>query len=333
MIFRDILGHEKQIGILQNALEQNRTPHAYLFCGMKGIGKKTAALTVAKAINCRRGPRDACDACPSCLKIDHRNHPDVSIIEPEGQFIRIQAVRELQEQMKFRPFEGGRRVFILADADRMNITSANALLKTLEEPNRNNLLILITPRPYQLPETILSRCQMLRFGPLSRETVFRYLRERLSLAPEAAHMLASSSGGSIGRAIEMNDENYLTLRCRFLDRLFDERMKDPLQVLSFAGEFGGDRKGILERLDILRSCFRDAIVCKETSDNAMLFNHDRIPAIRSFAAGLSGADLLQNIRTVNRAARAIDQNANKPLTLEAMMFKLALSQNAGRKIL
>lgn len=329
MSFRDILGHEKQIGILQNALERNRTPHAYLFCGMKGIGKKTAALAVAKALNCRSGPRDACDACPSCLKIDHRNHPDVAIVAPEGQFIRIQAVRELQDQMKFRPFEGGKRVFILVDADRMNSTAANALLKTLEEPNRNNRLILTTPRPYQLPMTILSRCQMLRFGPLSRETVFRYLRERLSLAPEAARMLASSSGGSIGRALEMNDADYLTLRNQFLDRLFDERMKNPLQVLSFAGDFGRDRKGILERLDILRSCFRDALVCKETSDSAALFNQDRIPVIRSFAAGLSGADLLQNIRAVNRAARAIDQNANKSLTLEAMMFKLALNPSSG----
>ena len=187
MSFRDIRGHEKQIGILQNALARNRTPHAYLFCGMRGIGKKAAALAVAKAMNCKRGSRDACDACPSCLKIDHRNHPDVVIIEPEGQFIRIQAVRDLQDQMKFRPFEGGTRVFILVDADKMNSTAANALLKTLEEPNRNNLLILISPRPYQLPMTILSRCQMLRFSPLSRETVFQYLRERLSIAPEAAN--------------------------------------------------------------------------------------------------------------------------------------------------
>lgn len=327
MSFRDILGHEKQIGILQNALERNRTPHAYIFCGMKGIGKKTTALAVARAINCQRGCRDACDACPSCLKIDHGNHPDVEIVAPEGQFIRIQAVRELQDRMKYRPFEGGTRVFILVDADRMHGAAANALLKTLEEPNRNNLLILITPRPYQLPMTILSRCQMLRFSPLSRETVFRHLRERLSLDPEAAHMLASSSGGSIGRALEMNDENYLTLRNGIMDRLFDERMKNPLQVLSFAADFGSDRKGILERLDILRSCFRDALVCKETPDSAALFNQDRIPMIRSFAAGLAGTDLLRNIQAVNRAARAIDQNANKSLTLEAMMFKLAFSRS------
>ncbi len=327
MSFRDIRGHEKQIGILQNALERNRTPHAYLFSGMKGIGKKTAALAVARALNCQRGRRDACDACPSCLKIDHRNHPDVVIVEPEGQFIRIQAVRDLQDQMKFRPFEGGTRVFILVDADRMNSTAANALLKTLEEPNRNNLLILITPRPYQLPLTILSRCQMLRFSPLSRETVFQYLRERLSVPAEAARMLASSSGGSIGRALEMKDEDYLTLRSQVMDRIFDERMKNPLHALSLAGSFGQDRKGILERLDILRSCFRDALVCKETSDSAALFNQDRIPMIRSFAERLSGTDLLQNIQAVNRAARAIDQNANKSLTLEAMMFKLAFSQS------
>ena len=177
MPFQNIWGHEKQVSILQSAMARNRMPHAYLFCGMEGVGKKTTALVVAKAMNCQKGRFDACDTCPSCLKIDHRNHPDVIRIEPEGQFIRIQEIRDLQDQMKFRPFEGGKRVIILVDADKMNSIAANALLKTLEEPTRNNFLILISSRPYQLPMTILSRCQQLRFNPLNRETVFQYLQE------------------------------------------------------------------------------------------------------------------------------------------------------------
>lgn len=332
MPFQNIWGHEKQISILQSAMARNRTPHAYLFCGMKGVGKKTTALVVAKAMNCQKSRFDACDTCPSCLKIDHRNHPDVIRIETEGQFIRIQEIRDLQDQMKFRPFEGGKRVFILVDADKMNSTAANALLKTLEEPTRNNFLILISSRPYQLPVTILSRCQHLRFNPLNRETVFQYLQERLSIASDSARMLASSSGGSIGRALEMIDEDYLSLRNQMMDRLSDDQMKNPLQVLSFVSDFGQDRKGILERLDIMRTCFRDALVYKETAASEPLFNQDRIPMIQSFAERLSGIDLLHNIIAVNRAARAIDQNANKSLTLEAMMFKLALNERVGRAI-
>jgi hypothetical protein len=117
-----------------------------------------------------------------------------------------------------------------------------------------------------------------------------------------------------------------------MDRLSDERMKNPLQLLSFVNDFGQDRKSILERLDIMRICFRDALVYKETTTIDPLFNQDRLPMIRSFADKLSGTDLLRNIIAVDRACRAIDQNANKSLTLEAMMFKLALNERAGRAI-
>lgn len=333
MPFQDIRGHEKQISLLRNAMAMNRTPHAYLFCGMKGVGKKTTALVFAKALNCQKGPLDACDACPSCRKIDHRNHPDVIMIEPEGQFIRIKEVRDLQDQMKFRPFEGGRRIFILSDADQMNGPAAHALLKTIEEPTRANLIVLISSRPYQLPMTILSRCQHLRFNPLNRDTVCRHLQEHLSIAPEAARMLASSSGGSIGRALEMINEDYLAFRDQMMNRLSDGQMKSPLQALSLVSDFGQDRKGILERLEIMRTVFRDALVYKETADSGALFNQDRLPLIQSFAERLSGRNLLHHIIAVDRAARAIDQNANKSLTLEAMMFKLAFNESAAGVIL
>jgi DNA polymerase-3 subunit delta' len=323
MAFKDIHGHEKQIRILQQAMRRNRMAHAYLFYGTKGIGKRSTALIFARALNCRTGQEDACDRCPSCLKADHRNHPDLRIIEPAGQFIRIQEIRDLQQQMTFRPFEGGRRTFILVDAEKMNGPAAGALLKTLEEPTPSNILILISSRPYLLPLTVLSRCQPLRFNPLSRDTVERYLQERLSVLPPAARLLAASSGGSIGRAIEMNDADYLSLRNSMLEQVMGPQPQDPLRLFSILQTFGQERKDILERLDILRGCFRDALVYKETGMSHYLTNQDRAPEIQSFAGAHSAPELLKHIRTVDRACRAIDQNANKSLTLEAMMFRLA----------
>jgi len=99
------------------------------------------------------------------LKIEKSNHPDVMVLKAAGQFIRIQEIREIQNQMRFRPFEGRKRVFILIDAETMNIAAANALLKTLEEPSPSNILILLSSRPHQLPATIVSRCQKVRFRP------------------------------------------------------------------------------------------------------------------------------------------------------------------------
>lgn len=321
MAFSDIYGHEKQILVLQQAMRRNRIPHAYLFYGMPGIGKRSIAFVFAKALNCEVCQDDACDRCISCRKADHRNHPDLRIIEPAGQSIRIAEVRELQEQMMFKPLDGKRRIFIVDEAEKMNGAAANALLKTLEEPTPSNILILIASRPYLLPLTILSRCQPLRFSPLNRETVGRYLQERCAISPETARLLAASSGGSIGRAMEMNDEDYLALRNQVLEQVMERGA--PIRIFSMAAAFGQDRKGILQRLDVMKICFRDALVYKETGSAHDLFNQDRVPEILSLAGGLSVKDLLRNIRTVERAYRAIDQNANKSLTLETMMFRLA----------
>ena len=321
MTFREIYGHEKQIAILKNAMAKNRIAHAYLFYGMEGIGKRTTASVFARALNCG-AEEPPCDACPSCRKAEHKNHPDIITIAAEGQFIKIGAVKELQERMTFRPSEGRRRVFIMPEADRMNAAAANALLKTLEEPSAGNTLLLTTARPYALPMTILSRCQHLRFTPLAREEVERYLREKEALDTQAAAVIAASAGGSIGKALEMNREDYLTMRNTILDGLSSDGPDDPLHRLAFAGRFGTEREEILERLRILKTCYRDALVFHETKEPDRLIFQDRIGVIRAVSGRLSGGDLLHNIAAIEAAAGAIDKNANKTLTLETMVIKL-----------
>jgi DNA polymerase-3 subunit delta' len=320
MAFGELTGHEKQVAILRNAMVNNRIAHAYLFYGMEGIGKRTAAAVFARALNCA-GESPPCNACASCRKAQHQNHPDIITIPVEGQFIKIGAIKELQEQMKFRPREGRRRVFILPEADRMNAAAANSLLKTLEEPSAGNILLLTTSRPHALPLTILSRCQHLRFTPLPPEVVDRYLRETESLEREAAGVLAASSGGSIGRALEMKRDDWLRLRNGIIEHLSDN--PGPLKRLAFAGRLGTEREEILASLDILRTCYRDAMVLRETRDAERLIFQDRNALIQALAGRLSGRSLLNNLATVEEAMRAIDQNANKTLTLEAMAINLA----------
>lgn len=324
MSFKDVYGHEKQIRVLQTSMSRDRIPHAYLFYGAEGIGKRTVAEVFAKALNCASGKDslDACGACPSCLKIDHGNHPDVITIKAQGQFIRIQEIRELQEQMKFSPLEGEKRIFIIIDADRMNIASANAILKTLEEPSASNILVLLTSRPHQLPATVLSRCQHLRFSPLGRETVASFLEEKSSLDHKSAHLIALSSGGSIGKARAMNEESYLTTKAAVFDIIASIKTKDPLKLLSALNDFGKEKKDIMERLGILMTGYRDALVYKETGDRDGLINQDYIDIIKSVAESESGRDIVSCIRAVDRAIHTLDRNANKQLTLEVMMFRL-----------
>jgi len=322
---RSIYGHEKQLALLTGALEKNRIPHAYLFSGMTGVGKKTVAIALAERIHCNNAnvaSFDACNRCPSCLKTDHHNHPDLLFLEPEGQFIRIKAIRDLQAQMQYQPLEGKNRIIIIDDADRMNITSANALLKTLEEPAPGNLLILVSGNPAGLPKTILSRCQQVRFSPLNRDTIASYLRDHHALEEEDAAMIAGASGGSLARAIEMVSGNYRAFRDKTLDDLMAMHNRDILKLLGFSAEFGKDREDITRKLAVIQSCYRDALVFRETRSEDSLINRDRMDVISSLIRRFDGTELLEHLRTVGQALLAIDQNANKALTLESMMFKL-----------
>jgi DNA polymerase III subunit delta' len=321
MGFSQIYGHEKPISILRSAMAGNRVAHAYLFHGMEGVGKRFAASVFARALNCA-GEDRPCGACASCRKASRRNHPHIIVIRAEGQFVKIGAIKELQARMAFRPDEG-KRVLILEEADRMNAAAANALLKTLEEPSAGNVLVLTTARSHALPMTILSRCQHLRFAPLPRAEVARFLREKEGLDAEAAEILAAASGGSIGRAVEMNKEDYLVLRNAILEHLAQDDPANPLKRLAFAVSFGTEREGILERLRILRNGYRDGLVLRETREEGQLTFRDRAEVIDRIAGRLSGRDLLRNIATITAAMNAIAYNANKPLTLEAMLIKLA----------
>ena len=324
MSFSNIYGHEKKIEILQKTLAQNRTGHAYLFSGVSAIGKKTLAVEFIKAINCESPDAlgDSCGECASCRKIQHACHPDIFFVEADGQFIRIASIRQIQERTTCKPLEARRRAFIIDDADKMNEESANALLKMLEEPSSANILILVTARPYSMPQTIISRCQHMRFNPLSSETVARFLVSEMNMDNQKALLLAALSGGSIGNALELNKEDIVAYRTELLTLLSTTNREDPFSLINFASFLGQKKKEIRQGLNIMSTFFRDVLVFKEVGKNEMLINQDNSSFISTCAARLSGEQILHNIKQIEKAGDIIEQNVNKSLTLETMAFKL-----------
>jgi len=324
MSFGDIYGHEKKIEILKKTLAQKRTGHAYLFSGIPAIGKRTLALEFIKAINCERSESvsDSCGECASCRKIQHASHPDVFLVEAEGQYIRIDSIREMQKRITCKPLEARMRSCIIDDADKMNDQAANALLKMLEEPSPSNILILVTARPYYLLSTIISRCQHMRFNPLDSEKVARFLISRMNMDNQKAILLASLSGGSIGNALELDKEDIVDYRNELLKLLSTTNREDPFSLIKFASFLGQKKKEIRQGLNILNSFFRDVLVFKEIKQKEMLINQDNSSFIADFAARLSGEQILQNIAQVEKAGQILEQNVNKSLTLETMAFKL-----------
>src|SRR5215210_4452708 len=204
-MFERLKGNPRVKDILRRMLAAGRVPGSMLFAGADGIGKKLFAIELAKALNCR-APKgeEACDVCPSCVRAAHfsypaaddtdankriiwSNHPDVGLLRPAGRFIIVPQMRELEREANFRPFEGAARLFIIDDADRLNEASSNALLKTLEEPPRTTHIVLITARPAALLPTIRSRCQTLRFAPLTAAEIEAHLLSDKGItAPDAS---------------------------------------------------------------------------------------------------------------------------------------------------
>jgi DNA polymerase III subunit delta' len=324
MLFKDIKGQEKAIAFLKSAIGQDRVAHAYIFHGLDGIGKKATALAFAKTLNClEEGPEacmDACGECLSCRKIERGSHPDVISIQPDGAFIRIKEIRSLQEQMMFRPAEGRKRVFIILEAERMNSAAANALLKTLEEPTGSNILVLVTARPHQLPLTVLSRCQRIKFQPLRSELMINILEEDFSVSAQMSSTLAAISGGSLGKALEMKDNDFAARREELIDKL--ALISTPLDFFPVLAGMGNDRDLILEGLETMKTYFRDILVFSETGDGRQVFNRDRLEVISKAAARISKQELLNSMKVINAAVRALEQNANRQLLLEMMMFRL-----------
>lgn len=324
MSFNDIYGHEKKIEALRKALAQKRIGHAYLFSGIAAVGKKTLALEFAKALNCEKEDtlHDSCGECSSCRKIQRDSHPDIFSVKADGQFIRIDSIREIQEQMKCKPLEAKQRIFIIDEADKMNDQAANALLKILEEPSLSNILILITSRPYSMPPTIISRCQHVRFNPLRFDTVAKFLVDRMDMDNQKALLLASLSGGSVGRAMELNNDDIVTYRAELLELLSITRREDPFSLINFASFLGQGKKEIKEGLNVLNTFFRDVLIYKETGKDDMLINRDNASFISNHASRLSGEQIIRNIVLVERTGNTLELNVNKSLTLETMAFKL-----------
>ncbi len=318
MPFAGILGQDNNIAVLSRSLAADRIAHAYLFEGIEGCGKKKTALAFIEAVFC--GKSEGCGHCPSCRKIASGQHPDLHLVEPDGAFIKIDQIRELQKNLAFRPFEAPKKACLIDAADRLNPAAGNALLKTLEEPPGNALMVLITANPGGVLPTILSRCQRLHFSALSEATVAALLRET-GADQEDARIAASLSGGSIRKALEIGTQKALEERKSFLERICSLSLREIAPLFATAEELAGDREKALELLELLIAFLRDMLLL--TGESREVVNSDLLPLIEREAAGLSGGEIMERIDQVAETRRAIQSNVNPRLALEVLFMRLA----------
>jgi DNA polymerase-3 subunit delta' len=344
MALKDVIGQDRPIDILKGCIRKERIPHALIFTGDEGIGKRLTAMNFAKALNCggadsddlfsfggeseeqTPGEIDACDKCPSCKKIDSSSHPDVFIVEPEGEGgqITVSSVRQLQESLSYKPFEGKWKIAVVDNADRLNQAAANAFLQTLEEPSAQSILILVSSRPEMVLATIRSRCQRVNFTPLPFSTMTGLLDEKFSKqAGENAALLSILSGGRLGYAL---NENLVSDR----DRSFDIFM----QMLGSRAEDVWDSREDMEKwFDWAQLWLRDIAVFKASGDPSFLINRDRAEQIKEIAGSAVLRDVLKLARELYNIRGRLNFNLNKQLTLNytSLLLRDMLGKTDARR--
>ncbi|MDF2724673.1 MAG: ATPase [Paenibacillus sp.] len=192
--FRMIPGQDRAKRLLQNSLRTDKLSHAYIFAGPLGSGKKEMARAFVGALFCERNTDESCGECLECRKLDHGNHPDLFWIEPDGASIKIDQVRELQQQFVYRSASTRPKVYVLNEADRLTAQAANSLLKFLEEPQTPTIGILITANGQALLPTLQSRSQWVPFFPLAPEQMKPVLLAE-GLSPELVHTAVHLAAG------------------------------------------------------------------------------------------------------------------------------------------
>lgn len=321
MTFAPIIGHDRQKNILLRAIERRRIAHAYLFSGPDGIGKRLMAVAFAKALLCQTG--NGCGHCPACRKVDHSNHPDIHILDSNGAAIKIEQIRNLQKELSLRPHEGERKICLIDGAEQFTIGAANALLKTLEEPQPGTLIILLSNRPEKLLTTIRSRCQNLPFSRLPKHVLATILAQKLELNETDATILAALSEGSFKKALGPNRELYLEKRRKLIQSLSALSSGSIIPTFSFADELETEKELLFDILDIFQAFYRDLLLLKYNSPTEELVNLDLLDLITSQVETTTITSLLGKLKALEAARYHLQRNVNRRLALEVMLMRVA----------
>ncbi len=310
----------KVMKLLTNSYNKGRLAHAYLFEGEKGTKKKEIALEFAKMLYCENKD-NSCDICINCLRIEHNNHPNVLLIEPDNNTIKKEQILYLQQEYSKTNLEPGPKIYIIEDIDKMSNNAANSILKFIEEPHDNTYTILITDNLHQILPTIISRCQVINFQPIPKQEIIQYLIENqvdsyiasicanLTNDLEDALTIANENittvidlVTSIGHSILTGDENLVVI-CE------NSQM-----------DLSKDKKLLVYFIDILLMYMRDIKKVDNNNEN-VIFIHE-LPFIKSHIQLISSEKIIYNINEILKAKISLEYNANTILLIDHLLINL-----------
>ncbi|MBP3928365.1 MAG: AAA family ATPase [Peptostreptococcaceae bacterium] len=306
MYFKDIIGQEFAKKYLTNSINKDKVSHAYLFEGMNGVGKKTLAKEFAKTL----------------IKVDKlENSPDYISIEPEGSSIKIAQIRKLQTDVLVKP-HSDYKIYIINKAEKMTVESQNALLKTLEEPPAYVIIILITSNKNSLLDTIKSRCEIIKFLPVSFIQTKKYL-EDMGIEERKASILSTFSRGSISKALELSESaDFMLMREDIQNNIQTLLEKNVVEILELPSKYDKYKDNIIEVLDMMINYFRDIMMLKENIGKDMIINIDKITYVQNMSKKINYSQVSKIIDIIEETKKKLKSNCNFNLSIQVMALNI-----------
>jgi DNA polymerase III subunit delta' len=354
MSFKNIIGQKRVITILERAVRNKRLPHALLFHGPDGVGKVATAMELAKAVFCQQEDL-YCDNCSDCKRVAQLSHPDLIMLFPapkepkieelktirssiaDSPYFRtelwakpeilIKTIRDLKKTVSMKSYENKGRVVILLDAHRFRTEAANSFLKLLEEPPEKLQIILVTSKPNMLLSTIISRCQQVKFDPLSRQDIELALIEKKQVNHERANIVSRMSFGSYFRALELLDEDIdqkQDLMIEILRKILKSDLDLLLLVESLTGQY--DLKIIKDLIVMMSIWFRDAKIIETLQEQDdykdKIINIDQFETLQKFVESFQSINYEKVLEKLESALYKIERNVFLNLVLFQLLFDM-----------
>lgn len=322
--FNDIIGQEEVINSLKAVLKDNSTRHAYIFAGPEGIGKRMVAKVFASALLCsERNSFASCETCQSCKLFQSGTNPDFYVLEAEGASISVDDIRKMQQDISIRPMYFAKKVYLIAEADKMTVQAQNCLLKTLEEPPGYAVIILTAINTNSLLETIKSRSIIYNFRKNTDEEVKSYIQKIKGHELSGIDFIVSYADGVIGKAIELiESEDFRLNRDKVIEIISKLSSSNLIEVFDAYDFFEENKDNIDSILDIMLMFYRDLLIAKKTGNENILINSDKKDIILKNMDRFEISRLIENIAAIEEARKNIKQNANYQLVIEVMLMKL-----------
>ncbi|MFC2948808.1 DNA polymerase III subunit delta' [Virgibacillus sediminis] len=311
--------------IITNSIKKHRVSHAYLLQGARGTGKEDIALLIAKVLFCEsRNDVEPCHRCNACRRIASGNHPDVHWIEPEGQSIKIEQIKNLQKEFTYSGLESNQKVYIIKGADTLTLNAANRILKFLEEPSRQTTAIMMTENSQSIIPTIRSRCQIIDLQPLNPSQFQQHLIEEGMTREDA--VLMSALTNNVEDAFAWNSDEWFADARKLVVQLTEMFVSQPEDVYLFIHnhwvQHFKERNGQEQGLDLLLLAFKDILYYHIGNEKALVFFTQHDALLEKAAMAFSQEKLINVLNAVLQAKRKLKQNVHPTLVMEQLTLQI-----------